>query len=739
VKSKFTTRELASIWGLHERSVQRILAGCQAPFKMEAGRRIYYFADQSPEIQKLFLKQPISSQAGSPLSAHNGLVPVSSQLESACNPYSRGLSEDLLKDSNVQRCVAIVRQALDVPADWKPKAWKEQVALRHGIRVSTVYKYIARQEARGISAHRHTKANKGQPKIWDMAALEFGVGLALKRQHRKLSQKAVYRAVRDEAALRGWAVGGYRSFCIHLSKKLNPLLVKLRDGGRRGLDNALPPILRTYKDLQPNERWVGDQHRFDHVVRCDVTGTLFRPEGYFFQDLRTRQITGFWLGRHYNAHAIGSALRLGCRTYGAPKGLYCDNGKPETSNYIRNITNEIATLDMSFGETVDFPVNLEGQDAEEAAGALNRGLIFAIIKNAKAKMVESTFRHLMAIIRDVFKVPGHVKKLSACGEEQEIDQLEMEKLAKSGQLLTFTEFLLVLIQAIDFYNRERSHRGVHSEWAWEPKPPTVTPYQCLMACYEEGWRPTKISDEELDLLFLFRATRSVDRGRIRFRTARADLYEDVKLADLKEGEKVSIRFDPLDPSYLLVYVEEKFFCRATPVEFSSMKDMTLAEGKIEEKRRLAKAYITEYHRLTSQVPDLTQYSNIPVLENTAKAVQKQIREEKLETERLSMEPTAEQLKADIRQMETFEANSEETPIIKVRQPRRQAFFECEEDKAQYLMDLIKQGNDLPDTDLKWLQKFKADAIQRDCGDYWAMYEQTNEISEQVATQLRRVS
>src|SRR5208283_2792486 len=110
--------------------------------------------------------------------------------------------------------------------------------------------------------------------------------------------------------------------------------------------------------------------------------------------------------------------------------------------------------------------------------------------------------------------------------------------------------------------------------------------------------------------------RTVDRGRIRFRTFLTDLYEHEALVAL-HGQEVLIRFDPFDPGLILVFADSKFICCAKPVEFSSMKDKPLAGRKIEEKARLRKFYLTQYHELTCNVPDFTEYSTIPKAEATA--------------------------------------------------------------------------------------------------------------------------
>lgn len=738
MKSKFTVRDLASAWGIHERSVLRILASEKIPYVVQDRKRIFDSKDFTPVIQKNFLKSfPICSSITT-ASPTQGILLQSGTDVSTIDVGSRGLSEDLLKDPRVQHCAKIVREAQEVPPGWKSRKWVEHVAAKYNHAPKTVYEFIAREKSGGLAAHRHTKKNKGEPKAWDRVALEFGIGLALKRPHRKMSEKAIFEAVAAEARQQGWKIGGYRSFCSHLDKGLNPLLVAIRDSGRRGLDNLLPPILRNYSDLAPFEILVGDQHRFDFWVQDDETGRPFRPEGYFFQDLRTRLVYGLWVGRRYNGRAIGSALRFGCRGFGAFKSIYTDNGKPEVSAYLTSVVDELSALGMSVGEAVDFPLDIENQNPEEIAGVAVINHRKAIVKNAKAKMIESFNHHFEALLRDKFKVPGNVKRLSASGEEQEVDELESKKLAQAGKLLKFSEFLLTVVKAAAFYNRERPHRGVLNEWIWKPRPAQATPIQCLMACYEDGWRPVHVSEDALDLLFLFRETRTVDRGRVHFTTALAKLYEHPALAAL-HGREVSLRFDPLDPGWILVYADSEFVCRAVPVEYSSMKDRGLATRKIQEKARLGKLYQNEYQRLTSPTPDLTQYSTLPKLETAAKVVRQQIEAERIETEAASVEPSAEQIENAIRENEAFERNLMQGDVLEIERPGTKGrTFEFEIDRYEFLMGEIQRGAELSDSDLQFIAELRA-KMDKDTRDYWKCFEEIHGITESVSMTLQRVA
>ncbi|MGA2733774.1 MAG: Mu transposase C-terminal domain-containing protein [Syntrophobacteraceae bacterium] len=707
MKSTFTADDLASSIGRKPRTAQRLLIKERIPFVTEGGKRVYRGEDLTPKIQKLIVESSrIASENDLPISANNRLYKCGPLVEVVSDSSFRGFPEDLLKNPRVQYWHQIVQEAKTPPPGWQSGKWIKHVAVKYGHAYQTIYEGIAREEERGLAGHLHAKSNRGKPKSWDDPALDYGLGVFLKRPHRRMSEKACYEEMVAEATQRGWRVGGYRSFTQHLAKRLNPLLLAQKNGGRRALDNVLPPVLRTYADLAPFQMGCGDQHDIGYWIMDDETGRVFRPQTYVWLDLRTRILYGFWLGQHYNSYAVGLALRMGCQRFGPFRSIYTDNGRPEISRYITGLANEMALLGIGLGEIVDLPIDLSDGDPEEAACIVINNHIRALPRNGKAKLMEPFFHHLEVRLCDS-KIPGAVKRLSASGEEQEVDEIEAKKLAKDGKLLKFSEFALIFAKLAHHYNWQRPHRGLFKEWPEKPRPLEVTPMDALRYSYEhEGWRPVKVPDEIVNLAFLARETRTVDRGRVRFRTACADLYEHSELARLHD-QKVVIRFDPLDPRWIIVYHNSKLICVAQPVEYSSMVDKDLARRKIKEKRRLAKLWSDEYQRLTSQIPDLIEYSRIPRLEAAATVVREKLEMEQISGNKLLCEPDPEQLAATVRANLAFET-SEEPISVEVELPgRKPPIFEYEIERCQYLIAEKKRGEKLTVTEEKFLTEFVA--------------------------------
>ena len=671
-----------------------------------------------------------------PMSAP-GLLPARRYAYEELPAYSpeRVISGGALRNQRVARILAILRDVEAQPQDWAKgdDAWKKYVALTHGVAKASIYRWMGKFDKRGIAGIEHRKSNAGKSKAWTAEALDWWIGLTLKPEHRKVDLSALYDdALIVEAHRRGWNIGCYESAAWWHRKKATPLLLAMQNGGMRALDNMLPPTLRNYNDLAPFEMLVGDQHRFDFWVVDDDTGAVFRPECFLWQDLRTRIIYGMAFDKHYDAHLCGLALRVGIHIFGIFNGIYTDNGKPELSKYMMGILSAIRSLGMEWNLTEEAPMDLLDVDAEEvnpvivpvAPGTHKK----AIIKNAKAKMIEGTFCVFENILRSRLRIAGNVKRLTDDPNTQDIDHEEALRLAKENKLLLASEFYLACYRAADYYNREKPHRGVRKEWIWKPRPAEVTPYECVMACYADGWRPRWISDEAADHIFLKRQSRTVQLGRV---TIDGEIYEHDALLGLPQSQRVDCRFNPLERDVILVYLDEKFLCAAHPVEYSSMKDSDLAKRKIVEKRTKRKAIADGFRAMIKNIPDLREYSKIPEAEKVAAIVGQERKQ--IEAARANMTRTLapEELAAEMVKMEAlnerlpngqtaaFAMSAIGKPI-----PPRPDYFLKDTDRYFWCLQCEISGGDLTAEDRQFVQDEEAKMtpeqlarwqFERECG------------------------
>lgn len=695
ILSEVSTGEIASATGVGKRHIQSRSNREKWPYRSKEKNgqhsRVFPINSLPSEIQTKVAKKigPSKLDIGAlcPEARLVALREISGIQETSLSVFKQKAPnlEGAIWDKKTAERHMIAQEALNVPKGHKRREWIKLVGLKYGKDRATVYKYIRKFKENGIAGLRHTNSTKGQAKAWDKEALGFWIGLVLKRAHRKISKKELYKVLKAEAEKYNWKVGGYKNACYWIKKVVTPQLLALQNGGARELDNSLPPILRNYNDLRPFEILVGDQHRFDFWVIDDETGEVFRPECYLWQDLRTRLLYGGFPTRKYNSQDMGLSLRIGVKFFGLFEAVYTDHGRPELSHYIEGIVQEIRNPSVKTGELLDYPLDLSGVDHEEACCEIkipgeHRK---AIVRNAKAKMIEGTFDVLEGALRNHFRLPGYVKRLRNSSERQDIDEQEVRRLAETGKLPTWTDFVIAFYELLAWYNNEKVHRGVIKEWMWKPKPKTATPIDCVNMCIQDGWRPTKLSDEAIDLIFLAKESmpRTVDRGRIRFHNR---IYEHANLITLT-GRKVNVRYDPLDPEWILVFQNGEYICRAEPVEYSSMKDQNLAQRKIHEKAKLKKNCVQTYRNLTSGILDIRNFSTAPGIEKTAALVGKDKRKRANENRGLYYERTQEELDNEVIQLEVKVQESTLRTKAKKELPERPSYFRTDLDRFKWVI------------------------------------------------------
>jgi hypothetical protein len=315
-------------------------------------------------------------------------------------------------------------------------------------------------------------------------------------------------------------------------------------------------------------------------------------------------------------------------------------------------------------------------------------------------MIEGTFYRLEQIMASVMMLPGQTKKLSDDIHWQDIDHLEAMKFAKQGKLLTAREFALAMYLACDHYNSKKMHRGVLAEWAWKPKPKQVTPWDCLKACCDAGWRPKMVSNDAADLIFLARASRMVNRGRISLEN---EQYESDGLLEL-HGQRVDVRYNPMTLAELHIFRGGKYLCTAMPVEYSSMIDADLASRKIAEKRERRSRFAAEFKKISAIAPDFRQYSTVPEAERVAALIGTQRRQRAIENKEFNKPVSQEVVEAHIEKMEAGIALTAKAakPL-----PERPKYFLDDLTRMEWTVKYLRAGGTLEKED----EEFRAHYLE----------------------------
>jgi transposase len=123
----------------------------------------------------------------------------------------------------VRRIAGIVQEALEVPGGWKKRKWVEAVAIKHDMAWQTIYKWIKKYKKKGLAGLKHSKKNAGKPRAWTPDAIDWWVGLCLKREHREIARDALYDILIIEAYKNNWKIGCYESAMWWLNKKIKSI------------------------------------------------------------------------------------------------------------------------------------------------------------------------------------------------------------------------------------------------------------------------------------------------------------------------------------------------------------------------------------------------------------------------------------------------------------------------------------------------------------------------------------
>ena len=349
------------------------------------------------------------------------------------------------------------------------------------------------------------------------------------------------------------------------------------------------------------------------------------------------------------------------------------------------------------------------EDAGGVVADLGATQRLAIVRNAKAKMIEGTFRYLEELLI-AMGVPGYCHRLGANKDVNDVDDADVKALAAAGRLLTFSEFCRVMVDAANRYNCERPHRGLTEQHQRETGISlSITPRQYLLERVTKGWRPEYLSDRALDLIFLHRAARTVQRGRIRLA---GEFYEHPALAALTDGEAVELRYDPMDTERaVIVLYRGQYLCDAGPMEWGSMIDDELTRAKIHEKREMAGKFRAAWQEFIAPVPDLRRYST-QALERPERIEQVAARREcvrgaeaLLECER-GRERTPDEIRREIASLE-LKAEAAEASRPRPPLPPRPTIFLTEYARYKWAQEYMLAGGALTAEDQAFCAAYEA--------------------------------
>ena len=355
----------------------------------------------------------------------------------------------------------------------------------------------------------------------------------------------------------------YSSFYRKVQRDIpKPLEIMGREGMKAFNDRCGTYIRRTYEGMMSNEWWIADNHTFDVMTKGD-DGQIHRLYLTAFFDARSGIFTGCYVTSAPSSQATLIALRKGILKYGIPDNIYVDNGR------------EFLTRDVG---------GLGHRQKKSTKNEFNPPPVFqrlgihmtnAIVRNAKAKIIERRFRDVKERLSKLFPTYTGGNVL----EKPE----RLKKVLKTDNIPTDEEFTNAVEDILTYYFNEKTYSGAVNADSGKTR----------MSVFEENLHEKRVASEADLNLLLMRSTRSQKVGRrgvhVIVAGERVDYYND----DLKMryfGESVYCRYDPENMSAVRVYDINDNYLMTVPADNDAILEYGASKDAIAQAMKKTRSF-----------------------------------------------------------------------------------------------------------------------------------------------------
>lgn len=371
-----------------------------------------------------------------------------------------------------------------------------------------------------------------------------------------------------------------RNAILRWKRNHYPLWVYHREGWKAFNEECLMHIDRDYSKIEVGDIAVADGHKLNIEILDPWTGKPRRMILVLFEDMKSSFPLGWCLSRTENVAAITFAYYRACLTLGkVPKVVYADNGKAFRKKVFNSLTDFRQSSFVSIFER---------------AGSKT---IFAWPYHAESKTIERLFGSMAEFERVCPSYTGtSIETKPARLKRNEREHRRTHQKLTGGRFPTMQEVDVAL-------------RAWFAEFVQRPQKGRLKGRSPLDV-FNEGGGGTGpgFSQEALfDLQASLLPTdhRIVRRDGIRMPWSVKHYWHPSLFG--KKDHQVEVRFDRLDPSYILVFDQNgRFLCEAKPRALvhpaahilGTAEDQEELEGQITEKRRQGKSVIVRAKQFT---------------------------------------------------------------------------------------------------------------------------------------------
>ena len=355
----------------------------------------------------------------------------------------------------------------------------------------------------------------------------------------------------------------YSSFYRRVQTDIpKPLEIMGREGMKAFNDRCGTYIRRTYEGMRSNEWWIADNHTFDVMTR-DGDGKIHRLYLTAFFDARSGIFTGCYVTSAPSSQATLIALRKGILKYGIPENIYVDNGR------------EFLTRDVGGLGHRQKKSTKDDFTPPPVFQRLGIHMTNAIVRNAKAKIIERRFRDVKERLSKLFPTytGGNVT------EKPE----RLKAVLKSDEIPTDEAFTKAVEDILTYYFNEQPYAGAVSADNGKSR----------MQVYRDNLHEKRVASEADLNLMLMRSTRSqkVSRRGVHVRIAGEQIdYISDELKARYFGESVYCRYDPENMATVRVYDLDDNYLMTVPAENEAILEYGASKDAIAQAMKKTRSF-----------------------------------------------------------------------------------------------------------------------------------------------------
>lgn len=296
----------------------------------------YAFSSLPPATQAAILLRERPAQ---PAKRRNTLAPSDAQLRSAWQRYEQ--AKQPMKDEAAMRLHALdavnalVRGGIPLmQARYTVAAQMQRDGVRGGSAASIgrwqqAVANVGPQDRLAMLLPHYTGRTGTadiEPDAWELFKADY------LRLEQPTASSCYDRLVRIAGA-RGWTLPSLKTFTRRIERELPRAVRLLARQGEDALMRSYPAQERDVSAMAALEGVNADGHRWDFNVRFP-DGSIGRPCILGWQDLYSRKLLGWRLGDHENSDMVRLSFGDMVRNYGAPGGVWLDNGRAFASKWM---------------------------------------------------------------------------------------------------------------------------------------------------------------------------------------------------------------------------------------------------------------------------------------------------------------------------------------------------------------------------------------------------------------------